>query len=164
MSELISVEFRDQTNYTAYQGSDVGGMVIDHVWGPVGVRNVLTRSQFLNYYPESVPFNVTSSYKPTWLEPFANAKLAFDRGAAAIEVVRAEPHYNFSGFYWKGDGTANCGQFTFTDSKTGTETYEVLIPGVTKIQGAKLTLTRVSANKATGVGDWTVIKDGVLLS
>lgn len=95
MSDLIRVNFTGATNYSSYSGGDVVGCPIDHCWGPVNTLQVLTKAQFLKYYPESKPLG---SVGVPYLYPWACAKRALDGGAGNIEVVRPQGDHTYAHF------------------------------------------------------------------
>lgn len=79
MRELIDVNFIDKTNYASLVSGDAGGILISHHWGPVGVLNRLTLSEFLNYYPTS-----SKRLHSSWI----NAYRGFQSGLGYIDVMR----------------------------------------------------------------------------
>lgn len=93
--DLVTVEFEDRTSYNMYDTSDIVGVIIRHCWGPAGKLQVLNKRQFLEYYPESVPFyvkDVVNIDEKTGNVPYAymlaNALRCFDKGASQLEVER----------------------------------------------------------------------------
>lgn len=79
MRELIDVNFIDKTNYAGLVSGDAGGILISHHWGPVGVLNRLTLSEFLSLYPTS-----SKRLHSSWI----NAYRAFQSGLGYIDVMR----------------------------------------------------------------------------
>jgi hypothetical protein len=79
MRELIDVNFIDKTNYAGLVSGDAGGILISHFWGPVGVLNRLTLSEFLNFYPTS-----SKRLHSSWI----NAYRAFQSGLGYVDVMR----------------------------------------------------------------------------
>lgn len=80
MKQLIDVEFKDLTSYPAQAGGDVGAIIIDHNYGPVGKLNTMSFDEFIAAYPPTRGTKLSNSY--------VNAYRAYQTGLNYLEVVR----------------------------------------------------------------------------
>lgn len=122
--EIISVEFIDNTNYQQNSTStDVVGDIIDHVWGPVNQKLVLTQSEFLNYYPLYPSI------------PYANAYRALQAGARYVEVYRPQAKDTYMQFVVSETADA----FTIKGERTavGAAKYTTSIAGAVMVISLK---------------------------
>lgn len=99
-NKLINVSFEDATNYVSYSNSDVVGLVLDHCWGPSDSLYTLSREQFDELYPESLPvFGAAQDANlKDAIYSYACAKRAFEMGASTLELIRPSGNYKHFAF------------------------------------------------------------------
>lgn len=98
MRELIDVNFQDKTSYATPAGGDIGGIVIDAPWGPVGKIMTCDLNRFRTYFPMSK----NSAISVSQLTAFR----ALTSGMSYIEVVRLIGAATWKGFVVSPAGTA----------------------------------------------------------
>ena len=96
MNELINVTFEDRTNYFEFDSTDIVGQPIDHYWGPVNELKVMSRNQFLDNYPLSLPLTPNASLD--YLRSWVNVYRALSTGAGLVEVYRPQGENTYSQF------------------------------------------------------------------
>lgn len=146
MRELITIEFIDKSSYSDNTTSDVIGLVMPHVWGPVDKLTPVEYSKFMQNWPEL--------NSPGWIK----ASQAFQAGAGMCEILRPQLGAEYQMYVVTDTGfqtVTGAKQFTVSDSDlSGAKNlavFSLLYPGSPKgkVDSVEIELSPVYEDSVT---------------
>ena len=113
VNDLIDVKYTDRTAYTDIASGDVMGCPFEYHWGPVDELQVLSRSEFYDLYPESLPNGYTGDLSRYF--GYAQIKQAFSFGMPEVEVIRPQGDWAYEVFKLTGSTPSAISQVPAAD-------------------------------------------------